>query len=268
MIDELWNWLTNIPVAIWGSFITGAMTLAGVVVGQYAIRRRQERKAEKELEAVHDALAAELRTADEWLEQLLYVAHDLSKAQENAYALTEEQYEEAFKSDFNARLSIYRFTADNQQFSKDVFRSNANKLGEIDSEIAEAVIQTYNQIETLNKSLGNLKYAVSYEELASNSDVDWTTGAGLSSEVFMLKQQIESAVFPAILFQKMTLARLGDTGTESDRAAVAFAFSHMEAQSKEQEQFQQYLQKYMEKYDISTFEELVSDEGNHPMAQK
>jgi len=83
--------------------LAGLMTLAGVVVGQYALRRREESKKEEEIEALRDSLAVELRSYDEWLEWLLYAAHDLEKMRENAYGLSEQQYEEAFETELQAR---------------------------------------------------------------------------------------------------------------------------------------------------------------------
>lgn len=244
------------------------MTLFGVAVGQYAVHRRQEKQEEREIEALRDALAVELRTSDDRLEHLLYVAHDLDRVRESAYGLTEEQYQEAFEHDLNAQLSLFRFAADTPHFSKTVFNSNADKIGKLDSEVAEAVIQTYGRLETLDQSLQNLKSVLNYEELVLNRDIDWSTGAGLDTEIWMAKVQLESAVSSALLDQKTTLARLGDTGTESDRAAVAFALFHTDAQSEKEGQTQDFLEKYMEEHNLASFEELVSNEGDHPMTQR
>lgn len=249
----------SIPVLIWGSIITGVMTLTGVLIGQYAIHRRQEKQAEKKLEALRDALIVELRTVDEWLKQLLYITHDTDKAKENSYGLTEEQQNILFESELKAQLGVYRFTADKQQFSETVFRSNADTIGELDSETAEAVVQAYKQIQILNQSLQNLRNAMEYETLL-NSDVDWETGAGLGFDVFAAKEQITSGVTSAALLQKWALRMLGDTITDSDRDVGRLAYIHCNAQSEEHEQLQQ-LVSYMEENNLSSFRELMDQKG-------
>lgn len=244
------------------------MTLIGVLIGQYAIHRRQEKQAEKERETLRDSLAVELRTADEWLEQLLYITHDLSRAKENTYGFTEEQEAVLFESELKAQLGVYRFTADKQLYSETVFQSNAGKIGELDPETAEAVVRTYGQIKTLHQSLQNLKETLNYEVFASNSGVDWETGSGLDFGVFAAEAQIKSSISMAIISQKITLLRLGDSISESDRVAFLFAYTHMRSQSKEHEQFQAFVESYIEKYDLSSVDDLVANEGDHPLAQK
>lgn len=256
MVQSLWNWVLSVPVSIWGSIITGIMTLAGVFIGQYAIHRRQEKQAEKKIEALRDALIVELRTVDEWLKQLLYITHDTDKAKESSYGLTEEQQNILFESELKAQLGAYRFTADKQQFSETVFRSNAGTIGELDSETAEAVVQAYKQIQILNQSLQNLRNSMEYEILL-NSDVDWETGAGLGFDIFAAKEQITNGVTSAALLQKWALRMLGDTISESDRDVARFAYIHSNVQSKEQKQLQQ-IAAYMEENNLSSYEEMVN----------
>lgn len=181
MINELWNWLTSIPVAIWGSLLAGGMTLVGVLIGQYAIHRRQERQAEKELEVLIDALIVELRTADHWLESLLYITHDLDKAKEFTHSLTEEQIE-TFDTDRQLRLGALVFTPSQHRPSTNVFQSNADKIGKLDSEAARHVIEAYSSISVLKSSLQNLQDATNFEELMIKDDIDSSTGAGVGPE--------------------------------------------------------------------------------------
>lgn len=260
--------MTGIPATIWGSLIAGLMTLAGVVVGQYALRRREERKKEEEIEALRDALAVELRSYDEWLEWLLYAAHDLEKMRENAYALSDEQYEETFETELQARISLLRYAADAIPFTRDVYEANTSRIGELDSQAAEAVVRTYSLIERLDRHLTNLQDHVSHEELVFGEDINWETGAGLSPGVVMEKGQIEEMVARVVIFQKITLALLDGTGSPSDRATFAFAYTVIQPQSEDDAMMQQFLEKYMEQYDISSVEDLTDPEAEHPMAKE
>lgn len=236
------------------------MALLGVIIGQYAIQRRQERQADRELETLIDSLIVELRTADHWIERLLYLTHDPDKAKESAYSLTEEQ-RELFESDQQLRLCAYLFTPSRHRPSTNVYRSNGDKIGKLDSEAAEAVIEAYSSISVLKSSLQNLQDATSFGELASEDDIDWSSGAGLSPEVIMLETQIESAVTTAATAQKQALLELGGALTDSDKAVFLFAFNHVTAQSETTERLQEILEENLEKHDLS-YEELVELDNN------
>lgn len=268
VLNVVWSWLTGIPATIWGSFIAGLMTLAGVVVGQYALRRREENKKEEEIEALRDSLAVELRSYDEWLEWLLYAAHDLEKMRENTYGLSEQQYEDAFETELQARISLLRYAADGNPLTRDVYEANTRRIGELDSQAAEAVVRTYSLIERLNQHLTNLQDHVSHEELVFGKNINWETGAGLSPGVVMEKEQIEEMAARVVIFQKITLALLDGTGSSSDRAAFAFAYTVIEPKSEDDAMMQQFLQEYMEKYDIDSVEELTDSDADHPMAEE
>ncbi|MBV0924739.1 hypothetical protein KTS45_11065 [Halomicroarcula limicola] len=205
MLNAAINWLFNLDPTIWGSLAAGSMTLIGVVIGQYAIQRREERQKENEVEALRDALAVELRTHDERLEQLLYTAHDLEKAKKNAYALTEEEYKESFESELNAQISLLRYTADKQFTSRTIYTSNTDKIGSLDAQTAEGVVRAYNQLSTLDEGLESMKRAIAYEDLSPGSEIDWSTGAGPPLGALAAKTQIEDAVTTAILIQKRHL---------------------------------------------------------------
>lgn len=266
MIDALWSWLNGIPATIWGSLIAGGMTLIGVLVGQYALQRREEQKKEQEIESLRDSLAVELRSYDEWLEWLLYAAHDLEKMRENAYALTEEQYDEAFETELQARISVFRYAADGSPLTRDVYEANTSRIGDLDSQAAEAVVRTYGLIGRLDQHLKNLQELVTHEELAFGKDINWETGAGLSPGVIMEMEQIKELSARVLIFQKITLALLDDTGSPSDRATFAFAYTQIEPKSEDDAEMQQFLKRYMAAYDISSVEELTDPDAEHPMA--
>jgi hypothetical protein len=265
MLDSLWNWLTSIHPAIWGSLITGSMTLSGVVAGQLIIKRREESKKEEETQALQDALIVELRSYDEWLEWLLYTAHDLDKVREDTYGISDEQFNEAFRTEMNARIAMFRHAADVRPTAREIYESNTDRIGELEPRTAEMVVRTYMMLEKLDKHLQNLQNSVSHDMLTLNSDIDWSTGEGLPPEVIIEKTMIEDTVARAVVFQKPTLAVLGDKVSKSDREAFAFAYSNMEAKSEEEANFQRFLDQYMEKYDFSSFEDLVNSKTEHPM---
>jgi len=116
--------------------------------------------------------------------------------------------------------------------------------------------------------LTNLQDHVSHEELVFGESINWETGAGLSPGVVMEKEQIEEMVARVVIFQKITLALLDGTGSPSDRAAFAFAYTVIEPKSEDDAMMQQFLQEYMEKYDIGSVEELTDSDADHPMAEK
>jgi len=270
MIDIIWDWVTGIHPTIWGSLLTGLMTLAGVLVGQFVIRYREERKKEEEIEALRDSLVVELRSYDEWLEWLLYAAHDLEKIQKNKYGLSEQEFNEAtktFETKLAARISLLRYAADDIPLTRDVYEANTSRIGELGSQSAESVVRTYSLIERLNKHLTNLQNHTSHEELL-NEDINWETGEGLPTDVLIEKVQIEEMVARVVIFQKFTLALLGETSSPSDRATFAFAYTVIETMSKGDAKMKQYLQEYMEKYDIDSVEELTNSNADHPIMKE
>lgn len=260
MVETIWNWITAIPPAVWGSLIAGLMTLLGVIVGQYAIQRREEWKNEEDVEALRNALAVELRAYDQWLEKLLYAAHDLEKLREDAYGLTEEEYGDAFKSDLHARISMFHYSVDDRPISRPVYKSNADKLGGLDPQTAEMVVRTHGLISSLNQHLENMKDEIGHEELALKTDIDWSTGAGLPPAVMFEVVHVKEMVARTLIYQKITLSLLGETPSESDLADVAFAFVKLEPKSEKDAEIQEYLEQRMKKDDVSSFEELIIQE--------
>lgn len=235
------------------------MTLFGVILGQYGLQKRQERQKEAEIESLRNALIAELRSADDTLRRLLYAAFDVEKAKEYAYGLSDETFEDAFETELQFRLGIYRYSADQQWFSNAVYEGNTDKIGHLDQGTAAAVVGTYNCIENLHRSLRRLADVIDHEDLVLRDDVDWSTGAGLSSDVFMYREQIKSTVARSIIFQKMALARLGDEVRDADRADVVFAYSHMDPRSEDDEEMKTFLHNAQEAFETSSSEELVEE---------
>lgn len=241
------------------------MTLVGVLLGQYAIYRREERKAEKERESLRNALAVELRVSDDFLERLLYITYDTERFKEKFFRVTPKLFDEAFNSDLHAQLSNYRFTADQQPFSTSVYESNAGELGELDDKTARYVIEAYNQLGDLYTSLNHLSEVIGHDDLFLADDVDWSSGAGLSPEVLLHKTQIERNVRWAVIWQKFALSHLGDELSEDDRLAAVVAYSAGDPQSEDHRQLKQFIEKYRETHNLS-LEDLVS--GDHPKASE
>ncbi|WP_157224614.1 hypothetical protein [Natronococcus occultus] len=263
MIEAVLEWLTSVPVAIWGSIIAGTMTLIGVLLGQYLLERRRERQKEEELEAFRDALIVELRAYDDVLKELLYAKYDMDKFREEKYALTDEQYSEVFESDPHARLTMYVSTGNSRSFSDEIFRSNADKIGELDTKTARIVLQAYDQMRQLDSALENLSDSITFEELMLiDSDVDWESGAGLDPEVIHRRVEVEGQITPAILSQKYAIGVLDeDEITKDDRELVVFAHQHSDPKSEQQAETKQFLESYMDEYDLSSPAETV--EHNH-----
>lgn len=261
VLEAIWDWITGIPATIWGSLIAGILTLVGVILGQFSIYQREQEKKDRELEALRDALSVELQTMDEVLEGLLYAAHDIEKARANAYALSNEQYEETFKSNFQAQLTFILVGANEIPNGIDIYEANMDRIGELDSDEAESIIQTHKAIGRLYQSMQRFEDAISHDDLVFNEDVDWSSGAGLNTEVWIEKAQIESEIINAIVGQKMTLARLGHEPSDHDRTLVAYAISRDEPKSLEHDRTQRTVEKYIGNTDIS-FEDLPN--GTNP----
>ena len=260
MIEGILNWLTSVPATIWGSLIAGILTLLGVVVGQFSIYWREEEKKNQELDALRDAIAVELQTMDDTLEGLLYAAHDMEIAKENAYALTDEQYEETFKSDLQAQITFILTRVEEVPDGIEVYESNADKIGKLDTSEAEGVIHTHRALRSLYQRLQQFGSAINHDDLVLNDEINWKTGGGLDQEVLTEKAMIETQIVNVVVGQKMTRARLGYAPSDHDRALIAYALSRDSPKSKEHDRTQEFLDEYIEESDFS-FENLPSDAG-------
>jgi hypothetical protein len=259
-ISGVIEWLVSIPTAIWGSLLTGLLTLLGVVVGQIAIYYREKQEKNQETENLRSALITELRTIDEWLEFILHASHDIERVEANNYRFSVGEYEDIFENDFHAKIGLLVIGLERMSIPRDVYESNVGKIGELEADTVKAVIDAYRSIDSLKQSLQELGDLVEIEEMVLESDFDQS-----AAEILTRVEYTENEVLTAITRQKEALRQLGDDVNESDLTAVLLAFTEQSPQSEQQERTQEGFRRYIEEHSLS-LEEI--SRGDHPMAQE
>lgn len=215
--------------------IVGVMTLAGVYLTHRFDLQKQRRRENSEIEQVRNSLVTEIRLTDDWLAKVLYVMYDISALENSIYTLDRGELEENVKFDLEFKIKVLASMKTSRSFSKDIYESNADKIGKLDQESAKYLIRAYSHIEEVKSEMDRLSQLLDVNDRHSIDQEGWETEDDVPMEVYEAYNSIRSEILLAIIFQKSAIHSLSGNITKDDRATLALAISQRSPRSQSEE---------------------------------
>ncbi|TQQ81381.1 hypothetical protein [Halonotius roseus] len=137
MIQILSIGLTQLPVALQASLITGFITLLAVVISQIAIEYRRNTQEQEEINAIKAALKAELR-------QMQYIDE------------LPDDWKSSEKVSSDGQIPI-EMIPPAEHISTTIYNENASELGKLDADEVEKLVEFYGNIEYVKSLITDIR---------------------------------------------------------------------------------------------------------------
>lgn len=238
--------------------IVGVMTLAGVYLTHKFDLQKQKRKENSEIEQIRNGLITELRLTDKWLAKVLYVIYDISALENSIYTINRGELENNIQYDLEFTIKVLSSLKTSRAFSKNIYQSNADKIGKLNHESTKFLIRAYSHVEEVKSEMDRLSELLDVDERNQIDQEGWETKEDVPKEVYEVYNSIQSEILLAIIYQKSAVKSLGGSVTQDDRAALALAISQRSPRSQSEEELYEITNKMYEYSDNwEEFKELV-----------